>query len=394
MHCLVLSDTFPNRLAPWRGPYNRRQIECLAKRCAVTVINPMPWPWLLRGAEQRALVSRADNVLEGIPLYHPLFWYAPGVGRGGTWRGILAAARRTLRELDADPFDVVLATFAYPHGYAATHLARELEIPCVVKARGSDLHALPSSGGRRRRTADALRDADAVVAVSGNLKEIAIGLGARPDRVSMLPNGVDASAFPAIPRSEARRRLGMASERKILLFIGSLLPVKGVDLLLCAFAKHAFTLEATRRPLLIVAGEGPMRSRLEQLAVREGLSDAVQHLGQISREDVALWMNAADAVALPSRNEGCPNVVLEALACGTPVVASRVGAVPDLLDESCGIMVEPNDVAALASAFSAALDRRWDRSAIRRRVEGMSWEANAQRLHKILTRACGFRSGR
>ena len=393
MHGLVLSDTFPNRLAPWRGPYNRRQIECLAKLCALTAINPMPWPWLLRGRAHRALASGVDGVLEGIPTHHPIFWYVPRFGRGATWRGVLAAARRTLRELDADSFDLVFATFAYPHGYAATRLARELEIPCVVKVRGSDLHALPAGGPRRKRTADALRDADAVVAVSEHLKEIAIRLGARPDRVSVLPNGVDASAFPVILRAEARRLLGLDTDRKILLFIGSLLPVKGVDLLLCAFAKHASALQATRRPLLIVAGEGPMRSRLERLAARGGLSDAVRHLGQISREDVALWMNAADAVALPSRNEGCPNVVLEALACGTPVVASRVGAVPDLLDDSCGLMVEPNDPAAFAAALGAAIERQWNRSAIRRRVEAMSWEANAKRLHDILQRAVASRRG-
>ena len=98
MNVLVLSDTFPNVLAPWRGPYNRRQIECLSKLCRVTVINPFPWPRLFMGRQCRALTNGPDNVLDGIPVYHPVFWYLPIIGRNATWRRVTSAAERALRK--------------------------------------------------------------------------------------------------------------------------------------------------------------------------------------------------------------------------------------------------------------------------------------------------------
>lgn len=387
MNCLVLSDTFPNRLEPWRGPYNRRQLECLSARCSITVINPIPLRRLLSGVGYWGLVSRPDHVLEGIPIHHPLFWYVPILGRGATWRGVLSAAERALRKGAAGEYDLVFATFAYPHGAAARALAKRLGIPYVVKARGSDLHAMPAQGGRRERTAAALHDAAAVVAVSGNLAEIAVELGAAPEKVHVLPNGIDAAAFRMLPRKEARERLGLPLDRKLLLFVGNLLVVKGLDVLMDAFIRLRSAEGAVGSDaLLAVAGVGPMRRHIERCVSGAGLSAAVRLMGYLPRDEVVLWMNAADVLVLPSRNEGCPNVILEAFACGTPVVASDVGAVPNLVDAASGLRVEAGDPDALAHALGSALSRDWDRAGIRARVEGMSWQDNARTLLDILTK--------
>lgn len=395
MNALVLSENFPSRLNPWRGPYNRRQVECLSNLCRVTVVNPIPFPKLLGGREQWRLAAGPDGVLDGIALFHPTWWYAPVVGRCGSWRGFRRAVERAERRNGPWKCDVILATFAYPAGAAARDLARRMGVPYVVKVRGSDLHSLPRFGKRRALTAQALRDAAAMVAVSGNLAEIAAELGAEPSKVHVLTNGIDAAAFPLLFRRQARRRLGVPAGRKTLLFVGSLLPVKGVDVLLEALARLGSDESAkTQPPVTVLVGDGPMRRNLAKQAQRAGLADRVVFSGHLGREDVALWMNAADALVLPSRNEGCPNVVLEALACGTPVVASRVGAVPDLIDDSSGIVVPPEDPGALAAALDQALRREWDREALRKRVEGMSWESNAARLHGILAEAAGLRGGR
>jgi len=387
MNCLVISDTFPNRLEPWRGPYNRRQMECLANLCQVTVINPLPWTQLLCDASYWSLLSKPDMVLDGIFTYHPIFWYLPAVGRSGAWRLVLGAANRALRDNTRGRYDIVLATFAYPHGLAAKYLSEDLGVPYIIKVRGSDIHSLPSSGHRRDKTAEALRDAAAVVAVSSNLAEIALELGASAKNLYVLPNGVDADSFPMMPRHDARRKLGIAQQKKILLFVGHLLPVKGLDILVDALQPDGKARSAPTDVTLTIAGDGPMRRWLAKRLARDGLGDPVRLIGHIAREEVALWMNAADALVLPSRNEGCPNVVLEALSCGTPVIASRVGAIPDLLDESCGIQVAPGNARELFRGIQAVLSKEWDRGAIRRRVEAMSWEANAAKLHEILAQA-------
>lgn len=384
MHCLIVSNDFPNKVEPWRGPFHRRQVECLARLCKVSVIDPLPWTRLVSSFRLWQLLTGPDSVLDGIVIHHPVFWYLPVLGRGSNWRGVRSAAEQVVAALGADKLDVILATFAYPHGLAAKHLARHLGIPYVVKVRGSDLHSLPHRGRRRELTAEALRDAAAVVPVSKNLVEIAVDLGVRPDKVHLLPNGVDADSFPMLRRADARKRLGLSAGNRIVLFVGHLLPVKGVDVLLEAVHLLRERRVAADGIMLVMAGAGPMCGWIARHVARNGLKDSVKLLGHVSREDIALWMNAADALVLPSRNEGCPNVVLEALACGTPVVASRVGAVPDLLDETCGVIMEPEDAGALAHGIGIALSRDWDRAALRRRVEGMSWQANAERLHGIL----------
>jgi glycosyltransferase involved in cell wall biosynthesis len=292
-------------------------------------------------------------------------------------------------------FDVIFATFAYPHGYAARVLAEETGVPYVVKVRGSDLHSLPPSGARRELSGAALQGAAAVVAVSGNLAKIAVELGAEPARVHVVLNGVDAGRFPTMPRAEARARLGLPVDGPVFLCVGHLLPVKGVDVLVAAFEAITGMGTLPDGARLLFAGAGPMRRRIERRRDRIGLREAIRLLGHVSREQVALYMNAADVLVLPSRNEGCPNVVLEALSCGTPVVASRVGAVPDLIDDTCGIVVEPERPEALGAAMIRALKKRWDRAAMRRRVEVMSWEANAAKLHAILLGAVeGSAAGR
>jgi glycosyltransferase involved in cell wall biosynthesis len=388
LRCLVLADTFPSALDPWHGPYNRRQIECLARLCRVTVIDPMPWPRLLRDRRAWALAAQPDDVLDGVTIHHPVFWYLPVLGRGWTWRGVAAAAERALeREPDAR-WDVILATFAYPHGLAANRLAERLGVPYLIEARGSDLHALPPSGARRKLTIEAVRGAAAIVAVSQNLADIALQFGAKPAGVHVLTNGIDAGAFQVLDRAGARRELGLPESGKEVLFVGRLLPVKGIDVLMGAFlAMRARNPALFARTQLLIAGEGPKRSWVVRRIADEGLSGSVKLLGHVGREQVARLMSAADLLALPSRNEGCPNVVLEALSCGTPIVAARVGAVPDLLDESCGIVVPPEDPAQFAAAMERALAKPWDRAALRRRVEGMSWEANAQALHELLSQA-------
>jgi len=384
MNCLVIADAFPSPREPWRGPYNRRQVEGLATLCKVLVVNPLPWTWLLKRRGHSDCAAGAGPVAGVAMQLHPVFLHLPLVGRSLAWRSVLAATERALREADPPAIDVVLATFAYPHGLAARQLAKRLGVPYAIKVRGSDLHSLPPAGKRRHLTAQALRGAAAVVAVSRSLARIACELGADAESVHVLPNGVDTEGFPLIDRTDARCRLGLSEDGGLVLFVGNLVPVKGLDVLLEALRLDARSGGAAQQYSVAIAGSGPLRRWLARRIAAGGLGGRVRVLGELGRQEVALWMNAADALVLPSRNEGCPNVVLEALSCGTPVVASRVGAVPELINGTCGIQVEPGDAEGLATGLRSCLSGGWDRQAIRLRVKDMSWQANAEKLFSIL----------
>jgi glycosyltransferase involved in cell wall biosynthesis len=272
----------------------------------------------------------------------------------------LVCARRLAPVVRASRPDLVLAYWVHPEGLAAVRLAHRIGVPAVVGAMGSDLRSI---GGplTRRSVSAALREADSVVTVSRDLREIALGLGARPDRVHAILNGCDGGVFRLAGRAAARHGLGVAADARLVLFVGRLSPAKGVRELLaaaCAAASRLPTFE------LAVVGEGPLAGELQQRAAAGGLAGRVRFVGRCEPSEVARWLAAADALCLPSHSEGCPNAVLEALSCGRPVVASNVGGVPELVDETCGRLTPVGDPGALAEALLEVLGRDWNAAAI------------------------------
>jgi glycosyltransferase involved in cell wall biosynthesis len=202
-------------------------------------------------------------------------------------------------------------------------------------------------------------------------------------------NGVERARYRPRPRDESRRRLGIETEAPTVVFVGNLKPVKGLEFLLAAFATLR---EKTTGARLHLIGRGPLEADLRKTVIDAGLDDAVRLEGEQSPAEVARWMSAADLVCLPSVNEGVPNVLLEAMACGTPVVASDVGGIPEIVDPgACGYLVAPGDPRELADALERALGREWDREQIRRRTDRFTWERNAALLLGVLSNAAETR---
>ncbi len=287
-------------------------------------------------------------------------------------------ARTLMPDVRAFRPDLVLGCFLYPDGYAAVKIARSLSVPVAVMSIGSDINRIgdPVSA---MLTRSVVREADFVLTVSGDLREKAIHLGALRERTRAIVNGCDLSVFHVKERDAARQKLGIESSVKAVLYVGRIDVRKGLRELVESTAM--LKLVHPRLHTYIV-GQGPDIPILEK-AIRGNRADESIHIIRgCEFNEVAEWMAAADVVTLPSYMEGCPNVVLEALACGRPVVASNVGGIPEILSDQCGRLVLPGHSVDLACALGAVLEREWDAGAISAE-QSRSWEDVAAELLEV-----------
>jgi glycosyltransferase involved in cell wall biosynthesis len=259
--------------------------------------------------------------------------------------------------------DVVFSSWAYPDGWTAVELSRQADLPVLVKVHGSDIHQLKLYPGRNTGTIAALRKADAIVAVSQELARQVANLGIDQSKIHVIYNGIDNDLFHPGCRREARSRLGIDGEYRVILFVGNLVPVKGVDVLLKACGRLA---EEDVRFRCDIIGDGPLRRNLQRQAQRLRIDEFIKWHGVRPQIELPDWYRAADVVVLTSHSEGIPNVLLEAAACGARVVASRVGGIPELADLGDCRLIQPGapDVLAqeikecLAPSETAAMEQR------------------------------------
>ena len=265
--------------------------------------------------------------------------------------------------------DVLLAYWVYPDGYAGLRVARRLGIPCVIGALGSDIHV--RSGLSDRMTRKTIAGADALITVSEAMRQTAIrDFGAAPGKVFTIVNGFNTSVFYPRDRAQMRQRLGIGADEEVIIYVGRFVESKGMRELITAF--KALSAERPRASLALI-GDGVMKAGLESLVTEAGLQSRVRMPGGQPPQTVADWIGAADVLTLPSWSEGYPNVVVEGVACGRPVVATDVGGTREILHERNGILVPPRDAAALQRALTQALDAQWDHAAIAQAIR-RTWD--------------------
>ncbi len=386
MKVLCITNLFPDVTRPGLAPFNKQQILHLAALHELRLIVPVPWTRYAALALCGRKPAPPEECRDLVSVRYPPYFYTPGIMRrsyGAFYeRSIAPLFERLVR---AERPDVVYATWAYPDCYAAALLAGRRDIPFVARVHGSDINEYMQYPDRRSRILDAMRRAREVVSVSAALRKRLVAEGVDAGKIHVIYNGIDRGLFRPFDRGAARRELRLDESKRIVLFAGNLEPVKGIDLLIEAFGKLETAAE------LHVIGDGPERRRLAGLARALPPGKSVLFHGRVPHRLMGAWLNASDLFCLPSLAEGTPNVVLEALACRTPVVAADTGGIPEVVPAGSGILFRRGDAGALGAALTEALARDWDRERIE--CPAGSWAENARKLGAVLLRAAGLRDG-
>jgi glycosyltransferase involved in cell wall biosynthesis len=396
MRVLELTFMYPSPRHPNSGVFIEQSVREIARRAVVDVVSPVPWvppPLAALSARWRSYRRQPrESRRHGVRVHHPRYFQPVGqwsIPLAGVTMAL--AVRPLVMRLAAESgVDVVHAHQLLPDGLAGALLGRRLGRPVVCTLHGSDVTELPFHDYVAHAAARFVaRRTNAFVAASDNLVHALARVTPDHAPVTVVPYGVDVDRFVPHDRELARAKLGIPGREPVVLYAGLLIARKGVDVLLDAFARVAADVPGAR--LLVVGGSGERDDRRLELGRRVaalGLAGRVVFLGRRLHDEMPLWFSAADVFAFPSRLEGSPNVVREAIACGTPVVVTALPGIAGVVGEA-GFVVPMDDVAAFADAVVQALARRWDRAAIRRRAAAWRWETNAEATLRVLAGTVG-----
>lgn len=380
---LTVTSLYPSVSQPRHGIFTEHRITSVVAtgRVRTRVVAPVPWapPGLRRVRRYRAYALSPDAATRrDLEVVYPRYLSIPKIGTALQPVFMFLALWRTSARLRREQaFDVIDSYYIYPDGVAAALLGAFLRKPVVLTAYGTDVNLMPRYPLARRMIRWACRRARAVTTVCGALRDSLVDLGVDSDKVRVIFHGVDLHLFkPSGQRGAARDRLGFRG--RTLLSVGHLIERKGHHIAIDA-------LEHLPGCTLVIVGDGEMESDLRRQVAQKGLADRVRFVGHVEQRDLPPYFEAADALVLASSREGVANVLVESMACGTPVVATDVWGTRELLtSDVCGRLVPDRTPESLAdgvrSLFAAVPDRR----AVRRFAEGFTWTDTAAEHIKVL----------
>jgi glycosyltransferase involved in cell wall biosynthesis len=380
---LTYSSLFPNGVDATHGIFVARRLAELSRSASfsATVVAPVPW-FPFRSAifgryGEFARIPRTEELF-GWQVRHPRYPVIPKIGMlaapQAMYKATLRSARSAIDEMGG--IDLIDAHYLYPDAVAASRLADDLRVPMIITARGSDVNVIGRMKGPRRMILEAAQRARAVVAVSRALASGMRQMGIDDKKIHVMPNGVDLDRFHPGNRDLARRHLDTGGP--VFLSVGALKEAKGHDVVIDAM-RHLP--EAN----LFIVGTGEYEKALRSRVSELKLTDRVSFTGRLSESDLIPYYQAADALMLMSRREGMPNVVLESLACGTPVIATDVGGIADVVtDPAMGILLEKRTAEAVAEAWHTLRDRNIDRGRVRRLAGRLTWDNTTAKLRELM----------
>lgn len=392
LRVLISTSIFPNNEEANKGIYIFHQVKALSNYCNLKVVAPVPFfpRWIRSKKYSFYSKIKGKETIRGVEVFHPRVLVIPKMGRsfyGFFYASCLLGLMKKLKR-DFQP-DIIISFWAYPDGFANVLLAKLLRIPVILGGRGCDINYVREFGIKKMMVVWALRRSDKVLAVSEAMKIKMCELGVPGNKVKVIPNGFDDIFKPDnVREKENFDGKGFLNERdKTIIFCGRLSPEKGLRYLIGA-AK--ILLERNIPFKLVLVGEGPQKIQIRQLTKDLGLMDKVQFKDEVPHGRIPDLLNSSDIFCLPSVREGWPNTVMEALACGIPVVASSVGGVPEILTSpDYGIMVPKEDSVALANGLMAAIQKAWNRDKIRESLKGRTWDVVGKEIFDEITLVLG-----
>lgn len=382
---LLFSTLYPSSIRPAHGIFVETRLHELLKTGAVETKVIAPVPWFPSSAKcfgdyaQFAATPRFE-IYNDIEVHHPRYILPPKVGMNIAPYAIAAGALPTIKKMMAEgyEFDLIDAHYYYPDGVAAGVIAKKLGKPFVVTARGTDLNLIPQYTYPRRLIQETAKQAYASIGVCKALMDKLVDLGAEQKKLYVFRNGVDLKKFKPEDQSLSRQKLNLPANRKILLSVGHLVELKGHDIAIRALR------ELHEEVHLVIVGAGPERQALEILAKSLQLTERVHFAGQVANAELRWWYSAADALVLCSSREGWANVLLESMACGTPVVASDISGTREVVScGSAGLLMKYRTPTALSEALIILFNNYPDRTAVRQFAEKFSWDETSQAQQKL-----------
>lgn len=386
---LVLSSLFPSQIRPSAGLFIQERMFRVAAELPLFVVSPVPWfplQGLIRWWRPHYRPQPASYEVQTAPdgslvhVYFPRFFALPVIGRCfDAWFMAWAVSRWLKRHPELE-WNLVDSHFSYPEGAAAGLLSNWFAKPNTITLRGTEVpHSKGFFTSRWQRWA--WRKADRLFAVSDSLRQLAVSQGIAPDKLDVVGNGVDCQTFYPVDRQQARAELGLTAEDKVLITVAGLVPRKGFHLVIEALAQLPPSVK-----YVIVGGasaEGDYQLALEQQVAQLGLTSRVLFVGPKAKSELRQYLSAADLFVLASANEGWANVILEAMACGIPVLASDVGGNREVIaNEQLGLIYPYGDQERLLQAIKQGLAQRWQTDVLLQYAKANGWQLRVEQLRR------------
>jgi len=389
---LVISGPFPSKNFPTYGIFVKERVKALAsmQNIEVLVVSPVPYFPPIKSMTRWYRYSQfpREEEIDGLRVIRPRYLHIPKISGYFASDLIYHSIKRTVDKIQADfKFDLIDAHFVYPSGVVGARLGKRYNLPVIMTGRGEDMIRFPDYPVKGDRIRWAIQNGDRFVALSDGIAESFKKNGASSEKISIIPNGVDIEKFNPVSLEEARKRLGLPLNGKVILAVGERLELKGFHLLVEALPQIQKVYPDTK--VVIVGGHGrhgtDYTKEIEAKINELDLKDSVILAGRVLHDELPFWYSAADVSVLLSSREGSPNVVLEALSCGTPVVATAVGSIPyDLKNPTLGIVLPDRSASSAADTIIKQFSQSWDREKIRHIMTSRTWESVAKKLINIL----------